>query len=315
MSLYLGQLFFYATPPGEILRSSLKINVPGIHRIVMAAVSDAEKKEVYLEADKEIPGQHYVCLSFISPNKVLADKNLFFFSEFMKDYAIQYKIKATEAFVMAQMAKMQETLSKAQDVLENAVTKAGVDAGEDLSGALAHVKENMSDFKETTIEDDYGAFMFKHKKRLEDAFFEKNAFRTTVQGLKVRGSYDTQAEAVARAKTLQKIDPSFDVYVGQVGFWLPWDPQPHEVADQEYADEQLNQLMKKYKENEATRDALYAEEKISRTGAPKSRGVLSGAPIAGGGAGASASSSEMFGGEDLAIARKRDASAGASATS
>jgi hypothetical protein len=300
----------------------------------MAAVSDAEKKEVYLEADKEIPGQHYVCLSFISPNKVLADKNLFFFSEFMKDYAIQYKIKATEAFVMAQMAKMQETLSKAQDVLENAVTKAGVDAGEDLSGALAHVKEtrasisavtaadleahvkeNMSDFKETTIEDDYGAFMFKHKKRLEDAFFEKNAFRTTVQGLKVRGSYDTQAEAVARAKTLQKIDPSFDVYVGQVGFWLPWDPQPHEVADQEYADEQLNQLMKKYKENEATRDALYAEEKISRTGAPKSRGVLSGAPIAGGGAGASASSSEMFGGEDLAIARKRDASAGASATS
>ena len=40
-----------------------------------------EKKEVYLEADKEIPGQHYVCLSFLSPNDVLKNKDIYFFSE------------------------------------------------------------------------------------------------------------------------------------------------------------------------------------------------------------------------------------------
>ncbi len=65
-------------------------------------MADNEKKEVYLEADKEIPGQHYVCLSFLSPEKVLANKDQYFFSEFLKDYEIQYKIKATESFIMAE---------------------------------------------------------------------------------------------------------------------------------------------------------------------------------------------------------------------
>ena len=37
--------------------------------------------EDYLEEDKPIPGQKYVCLSFISPEKVLDDKNTFNFYE------------------------------------------------------------------------------------------------------------------------------------------------------------------------------------------------------------------------------------------
>ena len=292
-----------------------------------------EKKEVYLEADKEIPGQHYCCLSFISPNKVLAEKKNYFFSEFMKDYEIQYKIRATESFLMSQVAKVQEVLARSQDVLENLSLKGGADVASDLSGALedfkavrasltstvadsleAYVKENMSDFRESKIIEAYETFMFKNKKRLEDAFFEKNEFRTTVQGIKLRGTYDTYGEAMARAKTLQKLDPNFNVYVGQVGFWLPWDPEPHDVADQEYADEQLNTLMKKYKENEATRDELYAQEKINRMGNKGVRGMPAGsAGGALGGAGAATSDSlpsDMFGGEDLAIARKK-AAAGA----
>ena len=44
-----------------------------------------EPKEVYLEADKEIPGQHYVALSFLSPNAVLENKEIHLFTEFLKD--------------------------------------------------------------------------------------------------------------------------------------------------------------------------------------------------------------------------------------
>jgi hypothetical protein len=250
----------------------------------MSAVE--EKKEVYLEADKEIPGQHYCCLSFISPQKVLKNKDLYFFSEFLKDYEIQYKIKATESFVMAEAAKVQDAGSRVQDILENLILKSPALAA-DLSGSLAtvkdiragltrglatdleaHVKSNMTDFKTSVIEEAYETFMYKHKKRLEDDFFAKNDFRTTVQGLKVRGVYDTYNEAAARAKTLQKLDPSFNVYVGQIGFWLPWDPEPAEVADQEYADDQLNTLMKKYKENESQRDEFFAKTKSDKlTGA------------------------------------------------
>jgi hypothetical protein len=179
----------------------------------------------------------------------------------------------------------------------------------------------MSDFRVDTVTESYDAFIFKNKKRLEEAFFEKNEFRTTVQGLKIRGVFDTYGEAMARAKTLQKLDPSHNVYVGQVGHWLPWDPEPHEVGDQEYADDQLNTLMKKYKENESRREEFFAEQKAGRImGAKAPTGVAagSGAPGAGAGAGAAASSSlpsDMFAGEDLAIARKREAAAARSGSS
>jgi hypothetical protein len=296
-----------------------------------------DKKEVFLEADKEVPGQKYVCLSFISPNKVLADKNQYFFTEFMKDYEIQYRVKATESFIMARAAKVQDQLAKAQDLLDNLLIKSTSASVEDLSGVVAtikemrvaataetsaaleeHVRANQSDFTATAIEDAYETYMFKNKKKLEERFYEKNEFRTTVQGLKVRGSYDTYGEATARAKMLQKLDPAFNVYVGQVGFWLPWDPNPHDVADQEYADDQLNQLMKKYKENEQTRDELYAQNKINKMGskgaAAEPKGVSAGSGGVAGGAAAAIEGipTDLFGGDDLAIRRKREAAAAAS---
>jgi hypothetical protein len=299
-----------------------------------------ERKEVYLEADKEIPGQHYCCLSFVSPNKVLGEKNHYFFSEYLKDHGVQYKIRATETFVMAQINKIQDSLSAVQSVLENLVLKGESATVEDLSGALAtlktgrgalstdaatdieaHVKANMGDFRVDTVTESYDAFLMKHKKRLEESFFEKNEFRTTVQGLKVRGVFDTYGEALARAKTLQKLDASHNVYVGQVGHWLPWDPEPHEVADQEYADDQLNTLMKKYKENESKRDEFFAEQKAGRimgakaaaaaasSGAPKGVTAGSGAPGAGA-ATTDAVPSDMFTGDDLFTRRKAEAKAG-----
>jgi hypothetical protein len=280
-----------------------------------------EKKEVFLEADKEIPGQHYVCLSFLSPEKVLANKDNYFFTEFLKDYEIQHKIKATEGFVMAEVNKLQDHFAKIQDVLDNLRGKDGV-SKEEMDAAFAtvrdsrielskdvtkdleaHVKANISDFKATTIQDAYETFLFKNKKKLEEDFFAKNEFRTTVRGIKVRGTYDTYAEAVGRAKTLQKLDPAFNVYVGQVGFWLPWDPEPSDVGDQEYADDQLNQLMKRYKENESQRDEFYEEMKRTRIGEKKTKEADgTGAVI-----GASQNTpSGMFDGEDLAIQRKRE---------
>jgi hypothetical protein len=169
-----------------------------------------------------------------------------------------------------------------------------------------HVKANMADFKATTIQDAYETFLFKNRKKLEDDFFSKNSFRTTIRGLKVRGVYDTYAEALGRAKTLQKLDPAFNVYVGQVGFWLPWDPEPHDVANQEYADDQLNQLMQKYKENESQRDEFYEEMKRKRIGEkPTKVAGAEGVPI-----GAKQDTPvAMFDGEDLAIARKKEAAA------
>ena len=42
------------------------------------------------------------------------------------------------------------------------------------------------------------------------------------------------------------MDNSFHVYVGQVGYWLPWDPHPNNIEEQEYLNKDLNRLNKEY---------------------------------------------------------------------
>jgi hypothetical protein len=46
---------------------------------------NTEIKEDFLEVDPKIPGQNYVCLSFVSPEKILKQKEVFISSKFL-DY-------------------------------------------------------------------------------------------------------------------------------------------------------------------------------------------------------------------------------------
>ena len=101
-------------------------------------------------------------------------------------------------------------------------------------------------------------------KELEHDFYELNDYRTTMRGLKVRGCYDTLKEANRKASILRRKDPAFNVFVGQVGYWLPWDPACQDIENQEYQEGELNNLMKKYKENVENRDILYERLKEER---------------------------------------------------
>lgn len=306
------------------------------------------ENETWLEQDKELPGQKYVCLSFLSPEKVLANKDVYFFSKFLEDYEVQHKIQASEKFLMSQVQILTAAISKVEELVSNssvALPSTTETVVSDLSGASVadktkqwredaiktladvrakvsrdasddlayYVKTNMRDFKETTIQESFENYLFKNRKKLEEEFFTKNEFRTSIRGMKVRGVYDSYAEAGARAKQLQKQDPYFNVYVGQVGFWLPWDPEPNEVADQEYAEDQLNTLMKSYKQNEQQKEALYEEEKRQRQVGSKVGGTVK----IGSGSGAAvletnSAPSDMFSVDgDLAITRKKEIAAAA----
>ena len=116
-----------------------------------------------------------------------------------------------------------------------------------------------------------------------------------MRGVKVRGVYGNPKEAEIKAKKLQGKDKYHNIFMAEVGKWTPWDPSPNEVKDQEYNNDQLNTLMKKYKENEDSREQFFDQ----RTKGAKQ--VV--------GASTSSSSSEsfdsMFGASgDLAIQRK-----------
>jgi hypothetical protein len=231
----------------------------------------SQKKEDFLEEDPEIRSQKFVLLSFLSPENVLEQKDSFFFSEFVKQYEIDYKLKNLETFLVDVVRKTNDFLTKEADRLES--------LSPDLSGAAVHcrksrlnmggiletyhtfVKESDASLKKTKIKDDYESFLFKNQSRLEEEFFAKNEFRTSIRGLKIRGVTGTHGEAVTLSKKLQRSDPIHNIYVGEVGKWLPWDPKPSQVQDQEYAEDQLNTLMKSYKENEEARDKFMTEER------------------------------------------------------
>lgn len=78
---------------------------------------------------------------------------------------------------------------------------------------------------------------------------EDTAITTT--GIRVGGVFDTYDSACAHAKKIQERDDKHHVFVGEVGKWLPYDPETgSEIAgDSEYANEQLNKIMKGHKDN------------------------------------------------------------------
>ena len=57
----------------------------------------SEIKEDFLESDNKIPGQNYVCLSFVSPEKILKQKELFFATKFL-DYVINDNEQSSQDF-------------------------------------------------------------------------------------------------------------------------------------------------------------------------------------------------------------------------
>ena len=143
-------------------------------------------------------------------------------------------------------------LSGVADVCRSARIQVG-SVMEDLQN---YIKKSADELKKSDLKEKYDDFMYAKRSDLEDKFYALNDFKTTVRGLKIRGTYGTHEEAVARARRMQKIDPIHNIYIAEVGKWLPWDPEVSEVKDQEYAEDQLNTLMKKYKENEESRESI-----------------------------------------------------------
>ncbi|RZD39678.1 MAG: hypothetical protein CXT73_07335 [Methanobacteriota archaeon] len=106
-----------------------------------------------------------------------------------------------------------------------------------------YIKSEQDTFDIEDIKDEYKNFTDTNEERLDDEFGKVQNFRTSVRGLKVRGSYNTQEEAELRCKLLREVDPNHNVYVGPVGMWMPWEPEAYKTGKVEYMEEELNQLM------------------------------------------------------------------------
>lgn len=229
--------------------------------------------------DPDLASQRWCLLSFISPENVLNRKDPFLFAAFLRQYELQVRTKALEEFLVKTIktfnTKMEEESNRLNAVdLSGAALecrKSMLELEPYITDLHGFVKEHQATLSASKLQEEYDDFIFKNGVQLEDDFYAKNEFRTTVRGLKIRGSYSTREEAESRAKKLQKMDADHNIFVGQVGKWLPWDPAPSAIADHEYAEDQLNNLMKKYKENEEAREVFHKEQ---RDRAKKTKGVV-----------------------------------------
>ena len=225
--------------------------------------------EDYLDEDESINGQKYALISFVSPENVLDKKELFFFQRFLQAYEVNYKVKNLEEFLAESVMRINRDLNEkatalekdgkdaiAADYRKNQLAMDGI-----LGDYQAFVRKQQKDINKTKIAEAYDDFMFKEQVKLEEEFHAKNEFRTSIRGFKVRAVARDEKEAEMRAKKLQAKDKYHNIYCSEIGKWTPWDPKPHMVENQEYAQEELNTLMKKYKENEDNRSIFFDEQR------------------------------------------------------
>lgn len=200
-----------------------------------------------LEVDRPIAGQNFGCFSFISPEKVLKQRELFYFEEFLKNWEVSKSMEKFHQFLNFVSYKYRLQFD-------------GVIA--DFEEFLKEERENI--VNSSSLESDYKTYMDNHEHELEKKFNVKYNFQTSVRGFKARGNYSTQEEAELRAKMLREADPNFDVYVGPIGTWLPWEPEAYKTGRVEYLEDELNQLAHEKKTNETAAKNAF-EQRVKET--------------------------------------------------
>lgn len=198
-----------------------------------------------LDEDKPIAQQKFACLSFVSPEKILKDKNIFLFEKFIGQYNFN---KNTEL-----LTKISNFYSYKYDIPPENVLN-------DVKEFINIERENL----DNSIDEEFKTFLDKNEDELNLEFMKEHEFQTSVRGIKVRGVFPTQEEAELRCKLLRQIDPNHDVYVGPVGLWVPFHPEAYKTGKVEYLEKELNELMHEKKNNEE-KAKMHFETRVKQT--------------------------------------------------
>ena len=185
-----------------------------------------------LDEDKPLAGQKFVCLSFVSPEKIIKQKEMFMFEKFIEQWDFSKSMEKFNQFLNFISYKYSlEFDSLTQDLEEFA-------------------KEEKNNLFFTSLPDEYKSYIDAHDDKLDEEFNREHEFKTSTRGIKVRGSFPSQEEAEFRCKMLRELDPNHDVYVGPVGMWMPFHPEAYKTGRVEYLEQELNELMNEKDKNE-----------------------------------------------------------------
>ena len=187
-----------------------------------------------LDEDKGISGQKFCCVSFLSPEKLLKQRDMFFFEEFLKQWDIN---KSMDKFV---------------EFLNFVSYKHNLNFDDLTNDFKEFVNDEKKIVYKSGMNDDFKTFMDNNEEAMQGKFNKEHNFQPSTRGIKVRGSFPSVEEAELRCKILREMDPNHDVYVGPVGVWMPWDPDAYKTGRVEHMEDELNQLMHEKNKNESS---------------------------------------------------------------
>ena len=189
----------------------------------------------YLREDVPIPSQKFACVSFVEPTdqELVTDQEAFIATKFLTSFLADHKV-ATE-FVATE--------------------------GEDK--VTDQIREHL-DLSYDNVKSSFYQFRKLHLQQLQSDFEAVDITRegNTMRGLKVRGTFPSHSMAQQKAKELRQFEPAFDVFVTQVGFWVPFNPQNLADVDAEYDEDALNNLVKSKVEEDEKRQLAYEHRKM-----------------------------------------------------
>lgn len=194
--------------------------------------------------DPPVRGQEYGVFSFVSPDDIIRNKDLFFFHEFLKTWSFNS--------MSARFAEFLPFIAHNYKISAETLLK-------DWDEFLEIESETMK--KECTLKDQFDAFMLRRGAELQAQYDQEVGFRTNTRGFKFDGAFATVEEAQKRAEFLQQMNPRHPSRtVGPAGYWLLADPKQWQIpqAQFHYHETELNQLMHEREKNMKLADMAHA---------------------------------------------------------
>ena len=187
-----------------------------------------------LDEDPAFSGAKFVGISFLSPEKILKKRELFYFEQFVKIWDFN------------------KSMIKYNDFLQFMTVKYNLKVDNVIADYRDFLKEEEARLKEESVYDDFKSYVEKHEETLLQQFNKENGFQTSVRGIKIRTpTYASLEEAEEMVRKVRERDPTHDIYIGQVGKWMPWDPDAYKTGRMEFLEPELNQLHHEKSKNEA----------------------------------------------------------------
>lgn len=83
--------------------------------------------------------------------------------------------------------------------------------------------------------------------------------------VKIKGVFATLDDAKAHAEKINKIDPTFDLFLVELYKWLPIPPSIDDIENQEYQDKKLNDIITAHHDEQIKAKEFFEKRKSELT--------------------------------------------------